>query len=288
MPRVSICIPTKNAKRDLPRLCAALARQQLAGESELVVVDSSSSDGTPALLARAGARVVTIPAAEFGHGRTRNALARLAEGEIVVFLTQDAEPRDPHTLATLVGALDDPRTAGAFARLLPRPDDDPLTARTALDHPDAADVAWTGEPGAREVRFNDVASAIRRDVLLALPFPDVAFGEDLAWARAALAAGYRVRFEPRAVVLHAHRYTPRQAFERYRVDAAFQREELGRVVRPSALSVLKGIAHELRADLAYVARHGGWSHLPRAVLLRAAQVRGQRAGSRGPVARQPG
>ena len=279
-PSVSICLPTWNGERDLARLLPALARQRIEGGCEIVAIDSSSSDGTRALLERAGARVETIPQREFGHGRTRNALARLARAERIVFLSQDCEPRDADTLATLARVLDDARTAGAFARLLPRPDDDPLTARTVLDHVDASEASWVGEPGAADVRFNDVASAVRRSVLLEIPFPDVAFGEDVAWARAVLARGLRVRFEPRAVVWHAHRYTPAQAFERYRIDAAFQREQFGRRVRPDVLSVAKGIAHELARDLRYMARHGGWSHLPRALALRAAQVRGQRAGSR--------
>ncbi len=278
-PSVSICLPTWNGERDLARLLPALARQRVDGGVEIVAVDSSSVDGTRALLDAAGARVERIAKHEFGHGRTRNHLARIARGETLVFLSQDCEPRDADTIATLAAALD-ARTAGAFARLLPRPDEDPLTARTVLDHPDAGLVPWVGEPGAADVRFNDVASAIRRTVLLEIPFPDVEFGEDVAWARAALERGFRVRFEPRAVVYHAHRYTPAQAFERYRIDAAFQRERFGRRVRPNALSVAKGLAHELARDLAYVARPGGWSHLPRAFALRSAQVRGQRAGSR--------
>lgn len=278
-PRISICLPTWNGERDLARLLPALARQSC--EIEIVAVDSSSTDGTREMLERAGARVETIVQREFGHGRTRNQLARMARGEFVVFLTQDAEPRDADTIATLVGALDDARTAGAFARILPRHDDDPLTARTVLDHPDASERAWVGETGTALLRFNDVASAIRRQVLIDLPFPDIAFGEDVAWARAAVERGFRVRFEPRAVVLHAHSYTPAQAFERNRIDAEFQRVHCGRIVRASAFSVLKGIAHELRRDALHMARHGGWSHLPRAIALRSAQIRGQRAGSRG-------
>jgi len=280
-PRISVCIPTWNGERDLARLLPALARQRVASGFEIVAIDSSSTDGSRAALERAGARVATIQPHEFGHGRTRNELARMARGEIVVFISQDAEPRDEDTLAMLSDALTDPRTAGTFARLLPRPDDDPLTARTALDHPDASDLAWVGDPGSAHVRFNDVASAIRRSILLETPLPDIAFGEDVAWARAVLARGFRVKFEPRAVVFHAHSYTPKQAFERYRVDAEFQRLTFGRVVRPHAFSVAKGLVHELRADIAYMARHGGWSHLPRAFELRAAQVRGQRVGSQG-------
>jgi len=279
-PRVSICLPVWNGERHLARLLPALARQEIAGGSEIVAVDSGSQDRSRELLVQAGARVERIQPFEFGHGRTRNQLARMARGERLVFLSQDALPRDPVTIAILAGALDDERTAGAFARVLPGPDEDPLSARTVLDHADASAEPWVGEPGTSEVRFNDVASCVRRETLLALPFPDVEFGEDVAWARLALEAGWRIRFEPRAVVLHAHRYTPTEAFERYRVDAAFQREHRGRIVRPHVLSMLKGIAHELRRDVAYVARHGGWVHLVRAPMLRIAQVRGQRAGSR--------
>ncbi len=279
-PRVSICLPTWNGERHLARLLPALARQELHGGSELVAVDSSSTDGTQRLLESAGARFVRIPQSSFGHGRTRNQLAALARGERLVFLSQDALPRDADTLATLVAALDAPLCAGAFARILPHPDDDPLTARTVLEHADASTEPWQGGPGVPGVRFNNVASCIRRTALLEHPFPDVEFGEDVAWAERALAAGLAVRFVPEAVVLHAHRYTPREAYERYRVDAAFQRAR-GVIVRPGPFSVLKGIAHELSRDLVHVARNGGWRHLARAPALRIAQVRGQRRGSRG-------
>lgn len=280
-PRLSICIPTWNGERELARLLPALARQEVAGGTELVAIDSGSTDDTCGLLARAGVRFERIPHADFGHGRTRNALARLARADLVVFLSQDAEPRDDDALALLAAALDDPWTAGAFARVLPRSDDDPLTARSVLEHVDASPLPWVGDPGTSGARFNDVASCVRRSTLLEIPFPDVPFGEDVAWARAVIAAGWRVRYEPRAVVLHAHRYTPREAYARYRIDAQFQREHHGVRLRPSWWSVARGIGYELSRDVQYVRRHGGWAHLLRAPALRTAQVLGQRAGSRG-------
>lgn len=293
-PRVSVCLPTWNGERDLARLLPALSAQRVAGGVEVVAIDSSSTDRTRELLAAAGARVEVIAQREFGHGRTRNALARLARGEHLVFLSQDALPEGADFVATLAGALDDPRTAGAYARILPHDDDDPLTKRTALDAPEASSEARSSELRSgvelrlldpREAmelaRFNDVASCVRRSTLLELPFPDVAFGEDVAWAARALDAGWRLRFEPRALVRHAHRYGSREAFERYRIDAAFQREQWGIVVRPTTTSMLKGFVHELRRDVGFVAAHGGWSSLLRAPSLRLAQVRGQRAGSRG-------
>lgn len=296
-PRCTIVLPTWNGAADLARLLPRLAEQQLDGGFELAAVDSSSTDGTRALLEAAGARLRVIPQAEFRHGGTRNLGAEGARGEFLVFLTQDALPAGRDFLARLLAAFDDPRTAGAYARILPHPGDDPLTARTALEQPEAGERAVERElaPGrpldalspaerAELCRFNNVASAIRADVFRALPFPDVAFGEDSAWAERALAAGWRVRFVPEAVVHHAHDYTPAEAFRRYRVDAAFQREHNGFRVRPSLFSVLRGFAFEVCADLRYLSAPGiprRFSSALRSPFLRAAQVLGQYAGSRG-------
>lgn len=280
-PRVSVCLPTRNAERFLGELLPALAAQRVEGGHELVVIDSDSGDSTRQALRRAGARVARIEARDFRHGPTRNALAEMARGEHLVFLSQDALPAGPDFLAELTAPLDDPEVAGATARVLPRPDDDPLTARTALAAPEAGDVPGPAGTAGGEPRFNDVASAVRAATLARVPFPDVPFGEDLAWAEAVLAEGARLRFAPRAVVYHAHAYTPREAFERYRVDAAFQRRSRGVRVRPTLRSVARGVLFELREDVRHVRRHGGWPHLLRAPALRTAQVLGQWFGSRG-------
>jgi rhamnosyltransferase len=283
-PRVSILLPTLNGARDLARLLPALARQELAGGFELRALDSQSDDGSRALLEQAGAVVTTIARADFRHGDARNRLARDARGEVLVFLSQDALPADERFLAELVGAFEDPLVAGAFSRILPHADDDPLTARTVLAAPEASDVPRTWERALDGIPpFNTVASAIRRAVFATLPFPDVAFAEDQAWAARALAAGHAIRFVPASVVLHAHRYSPGTAFERYRVDAAFHRRVHGARIRPSLASVARGIAYEVREDWRHLARSGGRlsRHLVRSPALRGAQVLGQYFGSRG-------
>ncbi len=294
-PRVSILVPTLDAERDLERLLPALRAQTLWSEAELRVVDSDSRDCTRQVLRREGIAVELIERSQFRHGPTRNVLAGLARGELCVFLSQDALPAGPDFLAEIVRPLEDPRVAGATARVLPHADDDPLTARTVLEAPEAADDSWvcelprsgSGWPGSgsertKLLRFNNVASCIRRSVLTELPFPDVPFGEDVAWAARALSHGWKIAFAPRAVVLHAHRYKPSQAFERYRVDAAFHRRVHGHCIRPNLGSVLRGIAYEVLADLRFVRDRGvGFHHLLRSPVLRSAQVLGQYCGSRG-------
>jgi len=303
-PRVSICLPTYNGAPDLERLLPALDRQRApggelalaSGYAELLAVDSSSADTSVQLLRARSVQVEVIPKLHFRHGATRNRIAARARGEFLVFLSQDALPIGESFLLDLVRGFEDPRTAGICARILPHPDDDPLTQRTVLSQPEAgeqrqsfelseSDGLWT-LPERRRLQllaFNDVASAIRACVFEQIPFPDVAFGEDVAWAARALSAGWRLRFEPAAVVQHAHRYSPRKAFARYRVDASFRRQVLGQVVRPSLLSVARGISYEVREDLRFLARHpapGRWRALAGSPLLRGAQVLGQYLGAR--------
>jgi len=284
-PRVSILIPTLDGAADLDRLLPALARQRVEGGVELRAVDSSSTDGTVERLRRAGASVEVIPRTEFRHGATRNTLARGARGEFLLFLSQDAVPDGDSFIATLLAAFErDPRLAGATARVLPHADDDPLTARTVLGAPEARarTQVMGGDEG--EPRFNNVAGMVRASVFREVPFPDVTFGEDFVWATQLIARGWRVAFVAEAVVRHAHRYGPRAAFERYRTDARFHREELGHIVRPSVRSVARGLLFELREDLRFVrANRAPLRHLLRAPGLRAAQVLGQYFGSQGPV-----
>lgn len=251
----------------------------------MLAVDSSSSDRTCELLAEFGAVVEVIPQAEFGHGSTRNRLARGARGEFLVFLSQDAEPRDASFLAELLAPFSDQRVVGCYARVLPRPDDDPLTRRTVLAAPEAAQGEFVQRAaGGGGVGFNNVASAIRASWFAEHPFPELPFGEDLAWARATLEAGGQIAFAPRSVVWHAHRYGPRAAYERYRIDAAFHREATGTRLRPHLGSLCKGIAYEVREDWRYLAREGvsrRWVWCLRSLCLRTAQVLGQYAGGRG-------
>ncbi len=296
VPKVSILIPTLNGARDLARLIPALDTQEVDGiDVERVAIDSSSTDGTADMLRAAGFEVHSIERSEFGHGRTRNELARLSSGGYLLYLSQDAIPTAPDFVARMIAPFADERIGGVTARVLPNPDDDALTARTASSVPEASDVAetrvWddperyaemTGPERTALLRFNNVASCMRRAVHESVAFPELPFGEDFAWAARAMAAGWALHHTPDAAVFHAHRYGPREAYERYRVDAVFLREFHGFAVRPGVFSVLKGIAYELREDWRHVRRTGApVTDLLRAPLLRTAQTCGQYVGSRG-------
>src|SRR6185295_16559364 len=93
-PRASVLIPTLHPGPRFERVLRAIAAQQADFGHELVVVDSGSGPADIATMEAFGARVERISRSEFGQGKTRNLLAELARGELLFFLSQDAEPAD--------------------------------------------------------------------------------------------------------------------------------------------------------------------------------------------------
>ncbi len=122
---VTVAIPVLNGARYLDEVLSAVRAQVLpAGyELEILVIDSGSSDGSLEIARRHGAVVHEIPQSEFSHGGTRNLAMKLARGERVAFITQDATPAHERWLAALLEGFskaDD--VALVFGPHEPRPD----------------------------------------------------------------------------------------------------------------------------------------------------------------------
>lgn len=189
-------IPTLNGADTLGEVLDAIEAQNYVGQLEVLVIDSSSTDQTAAIVrAHPRVRFETISKAEFGHGRTRQRGAELATGEVVVFLTQDATPIGADWLTELVQPLESDDVAGAFAKQIPRPGCVPVIAyeiERVFENPSVG-------------FYSDTCSATKRALLLGpLPLRDVNFSEDFAFATDALAAGMQIAYAPNAEVLHSN------------------------------------------------------------------------------------
>ena len=92
-PLVTIVIPVYNGGELLSRVVETCLQQDLDAEFEILIIDSSSTDGCIDDLPKDDRiRIHRITKGEFGHGSTRNLGVNLAHGEFVAFLTQDAMP----------------------------------------------------------------------------------------------------------------------------------------------------------------------------------------------------
>src|SRR5262245_32124859 len=294
-PRATVVLPVKDGAVHLPSLLAALDGQVLEGGLEVVAVDSGSSDGSLSLLERAGARTLQIPAATFDHGETRNLGAREARGGCVVFLSQDAVPADEHVVRRLVEAIEgDERFAGACARRLPRPEADALTRRDLASGPAAGAAprtAFVDDPRAFDTlppleryalaAFDNVASAVRRELLLAHPFRTSRFGEDIEWGQRMLRLGHGLAYVPEAVVVHSHPRSARGLYRRNYLGHRVLQRLFGVRTVPDLPHLVRAAAGSVGGDLVDLVRAGA---RPAALLAAPAQalaaVYGQYRGAR--------
>ncbi|MDZ4774894.1 MAG: glycosyltransferase [Planctomycetota bacterium] len=245
---ISVLMPTWQGIEFLERVLTRLTTQRCDIAWEFSAIDSGSSDGTWELLGEFEKKFPVpfrrrrIDKVEFDHGDTRNRLAALSSGDLLVFLTQDAIPSSDRWLQTLAQNFTDERVGGAYCRNVPRPDCELLTRIFSANDPGYM-------PGRREVRlpddttyalmntherrvlynFNDVASAVRRELWERHPFPRTWFGEDVLMARALLEAGFTIVYDDEATVEHSHDHTPEETHARAAIDARFNAEWLDRI-----------------------------------------------------------
>jgi glycosyltransferase involved in cell wall biosynthesis len=102
--RVSVVIPTHNEAQAIERVLADLPSELT---TEVIVVDSNSTDGTPDIAARMGARVLQEP--RRGYGRAcLTGFAAANSPDVVVFLDGDYSDR-PSELALLLTPITEGR-----------------------------------------------------------------------------------------------------------------------------------------------------------------------------------
>jgi rhamnosyltransferase len=228
----TVFIPTFNGEKYLHELLLAVESQEYSGSFEILVIDSGSSDQTLEIIARhPSVRLVHISQSEFGHGKTRNLAAQLARGAYIAYLSHDAIPVGAHWLSQLLAPLNPAGLdcVAVVGRHIARPDCFPLL-KYEIDGVFAqcgpanrvSVVDGSVQPlsglSVGELFYSDVNSATRREFLLnVIPYRDVTYSEDMAFASDLLAAGFRKAYQPAAVVEHSNDVTlaqyPKRIFD---------------------------------------------------------------------------
>jgi O-antigen biosynthesis protein len=235
MPACSVIVPTLGRPQLAPCLDSLAALDH--PDYEVVVVDNTGGDAETRRLAEAaGARYACEP--RRGASRARNAGARVAAGEIVAFIDDDAVA-DRQWLSEHVRALADPTLTATTGRILAHPelDLDPASAR-AFDIGERAfrvsandshwfEIANFGALGyvsnlaCRRAVF-DAGVRFRESLGLGARMSG---GEEDYFFFSVLRAGYEMAYVPAAIVEHDNRRhvssDPSDEFARARNFAAY-------------------------------------------------------------------
>jgi glycosyltransferase involved in cell wall biosynthesis len=98
--RVSVIIPTRNEAEAIGRVIADIPAELV---TEIIVVDNNSTDGTPEIAARAGARVIMESRRGYGQA-CLTGIAKASAPDVVVFLDGDYSDR-PGELPLLLAPI---------------------------------------------------------------------------------------------------------------------------------------------------------------------------------------
>jgi rhamnosyltransferase len=196
--KVSVIIPTKNAGKQFENVLETVLNQDTSWAFEVLVIDSGSSDGTVEYIeSKTNIRSYQIPAKDFGHGKTRNYGASLANGEFLVFITQDALPYNNNWLKEMVAPFDmSDEIVGVFGRHIAYENCDVFEKHNLEVHFNnfgenivvykmEDKEKYKQDEGYKHLLcfYSDNSSAMRKSMWKNIPYDDVDFAEDQLWAK---------------------------------------------------------------------------------------------------------
>lgn len=224
---VGVAIITHQARHHLIHCLTPLLRSAL--KPRILVVNSSSEDGTVEEAKRLGVETLVIPRHAFNHGATREQARQHLQTDLLVMMTPDAYPTQPDLLERLVAPLEDGRASVSYARQIPHEGTPYLEASLrTFNYPEKSHVRGIEEValwGVYTFFCSNCCAAYRNSALDQIGgFPTVLTGEDTLVTAQLLRRGHKVAYVAEAIVRHSHCYTLTQEFCRY-FDTGYARQQ---------------------------------------------------------------
>ena len=228
MGNVDVVIPVYKPDKKLQMVISRLMGQTIVPSNIFLIHTRSSEDDwhTEQLLQEVQTeypvvQVVSIAQEEFDHGGTRDMAMHLCKSQYVLMMTQDAMPKNGKLIENLRNAQSE-KISVVFARQEPAKDCRIIERYTrTFNYPaeshSAMEKAAQTNNGIKSIFCSDVCAMYDRIAYEEVGgFPGkVIFNEDEIFAAKSLKAGYDIRYEAQAVVIHSHNYSGVQYFKRY-------------------------------------------------------------------------
>lgn len=222
---VDVIIPTYKPDRKFASLLQMLQKQTWPIRRIIVMNTESSYWNEQGYHGINGLEVHHLSKEEFDHGGTRNTGAGYSDADIMVFMTDDAVPKDMYLIERLVGALSqtgpgNETIAVAYGRQLPTKECRIIERYTrAFNYPEESRIKTAGdlpELGIKTYFASNVCCAYDKQIFKKLGgfTPRTLFNEDMIFAAGAVKAGYGIAYEASAQVIHSHNFSGKEQFHR--------------------------------------------------------------------------
>ncbi len=218
--KITLIIPIYNASNHLDKLLKSLQNQSV--NFEIMVVDSSSTDNSIEIVKQYIDNIAVIKKEEFDHGGTRSKFAKKADGDILVFMTQDALPFDNKSIENLVKRFkEDDDVSVCYGQQIAYKSANPFgTFLRKFNYPEHSNERVYEDKkyyGLRAAFVSNSFCAYRKSSLEKIGYFEdrLILSEDMLAAANILRNGKKVCYVTDAKVYHSHNYTIWQEFTRY-------------------------------------------------------------------------
>lgn len=244
-PTIGIACITYNARHHLPHVLPPYLNSPL--QPRVVVVNSSSQDGTVEAAEALGAETFVVPRHTFNHGRTRELARHHLGTDIVVMITPDAYPIDNFVLEKLVAPLIENKASVSYARQIPHKGAGLFECfAREYNYPEKSHIRSLQDLptfGAYTFFCSNACAAYQNSALEQIGgFSPVLLGEDTVAVAKLLKKGHAIAYTADAVVQHSHSYTLKQEFQRY-FDTGLARNGYRELIATSGEDHRRGTAY---------------------------------------------
>jgi len=172
------------------------------------------------LMNRTLVEIISIRKEDFDHGTTRRLAANMSEAKYMLFMTQDAVPKDECLIKRLYESFSDDDVAVAYARQVARGDAD-ATERyvRSYNYPDRC-IRKTKDDvtdlGIKTYFSSNVCAMYRKSIYKEIGGfkKDMILNEDMTYCASVINKGYAVYYDAKAIVIHSHDYSLMEQFKR--------------------------------------------------------------------------
>ncbi len=274
--KASVVVRTLNEARYLKELLQGIARQQTDNlESEVVLVDSGSTDQTLPIAQQYGCRILHISREQFSFGRSLNIGCEAANGDILVITSGHCVPASPQWLQKLCQPLLDGMAQYSYGRQLGGPTSQFSERRIFNKYfPATSRIPQEG------FYCNNANAALLKAIWARYRFDEELTGlEDMHLAQRLVRDGERVAYVAEAPVYHYHSETWPQVRRRFEREAIALQQIMPNI-HVGLLDTLRYILRSIWGDAVHAKRQGLLRQaLPSIVLYRYHQYMGSYRGN---------
>jgi rhamnosyltransferase len=280
---ISIIIPTYNAEIYIRKLLEKIKNQTIK-DFELIVIDSSSKDKTVEVAKEYTSKVIVIPQNEFDHGGTRAKAAQVANGDILVYLTQDALPYDEKCIANIIKVFEDEKVVAAYGRQLSYENTNyfgkHLREFNYCNNSYIRDKKDIANYGIKTAFLSDSFAAYRKSALKSIGWfkSDLILGEDTYAGAKMILQDYKIAYVSDAKVYHSHSYTIWQEFKRYFDIGVFHKCESW-ILESFGKAEGEGMKY-IKSEVKYLLKNKVWYLLPQWFLRNGMKYLGYKLGQK--------